>query len=339
MAFIHGIELARRFYTEAVQPLLQREFPGLPHAAALIGPGSEVLGFDTARSTDHDWGPRVQLFLSPGDDPPQLRDVLANRLPDSFAGWPRVRPVEVLDLGAYCVGRLGFDPRHGAGTHDWLSTPAQRLAEMTAGMVFHDDPGELTAIREALHWYPDDVWRFVLAGQWMRIGQEEPFVGRCGEVGDELGSAVVAARLARDIMRLCLLMARRYPPYSKWLGTAVARLPGVETIHDGLVSAVRAGTWTVRQAGLGQAYEATAGWHNALRLTPPLEPTVRPFHDRPFLVLGAARFATALQATVGDPALRALPSIGAVDQRVDSTDVLERPGLCRSGAHRLTHIA
>ncbi|HWD74857.1 MAG TPA: DUF4037 domain-containing protein, partial [Solirubrobacteraceae bacterium] len=47
--------------------------------------------------------------------------------------------------------------------------------------------------------------------------------GRCAEAGDELGSAVVTARLARDLMRLCLLMRRRYPPYSKWLGTAFAR--------------------------------------------------------------------------------------------------------------------
>jgi hypothetical protein len=311
MAFIPGIELAQRFYAEEVQPLLEREFRGLPHAAALIGPGSEVLGFDTARSTDHDWGPRVQLFLSPGDDPPQLRDLLANRLPDSFAGWPRVRPVEVLELGAYCVDLLGFDPRHGASTQHWLTTPAQRLAEMTAGAVFRDDTGELTAVRETLRWYPDDVWRFVLAGQWMRISQEEPFVGRCGEVGDELGSAVIAAGLARAVMRLCLLMARRYPPYSKWLGTAFARLPGVQAVHDGLTAAAHAGTWTARQAGLCQAYEATAARHNALGLTPPLDPTVRPFYDRPFLVLDAGRFATALQATVDDPALRAFP----VDQR------------------------
>jgi len=42
----------------------------------------------------------------------------------------------------------------------------------------------------------------VLACQWRRISQEEPFVGRCDEVVDELGSAVVAARLVRDLMRL-----------------------------------------------------------------------------------------------------------------------------------------
>jgi hypothetical protein len=332
MAFIPGVQLAERFYAEAVGPLLEREYPGLPHAAALIGPGSEVLGYDTARSTDHDWGPRVQLFLSPADlarHRPQLTRLFAERLPQTFEGWPRERPVEILDLGQLCTGRLGFDPRAGVSTRDWLTTPTQRLAEMTAGAVFRDDLGELTAVRERLHWYPDDIWRFVLAGQWMRIAQEEPFVGRCAEVGDDLGSAVVAARLARDVMRLCLLMARRYPPYSKWLGTAFARLPGIHTVHQGLIAALRAASPAGRQAGLCQAYEATAARHNALRLTPPLDPTVRPFYDRPFLVLDAGRFTTALQATISEPALRALPPIGAVDQMVDSTDVLERPPYSR----------
>jgi hypothetical protein len=43
------------------------------------------------------------------------------------------------------------------------------------------------------------------------FSQEKAFVGRCGEIADELGSAVVAARLIRDLMRLCLLIGRHYP--------------------------------------------------------------------------------------------------------------------------------
>jgi hypothetical protein len=59
--FVPGLQLSRAFYAEAVRPLLDEEFPGLRHAAARLGPGSEVLGFDTERSTDHDWGPRLEL--------------------------------------------------------------------------------------------------------------------------------------------------------------------------------------------------------------------------------------------------------------------------------------
>src|SRR5258708_32242427 len=64
--FIPGLALAGAFYEEVVRPLLDEAFPQLEHAAALLGAGSEVLGFDTERSTDHDWGPRLQLFVADG---------------------------------------------------------------------------------------------------------------------------------------------------------------------------------------------------------------------------------------------------------------------------------
>ena len=60
LTFVPGLELARQFYAEVVRPLLEQGAPGLRYSAALLGPGSEVLGFDSARSTDHDWGPRLQ---------------------------------------------------------------------------------------------------------------------------------------------------------------------------------------------------------------------------------------------------------------------------------------
>lgn len=57
--FMPGLELSRRFYREAVRPILDAEFPGLVHSAARIGGGSEVLALDTRRSADHEWGPRL----------------------------------------------------------------------------------------------------------------------------------------------------------------------------------------------------------------------------------------------------------------------------------------
>ena len=133
--------------------------------------------------------------------------------------------MEVAGLGAWLGGRLGFDPRDEVTLLDWLAIPAQRLAEFTTGAVFHDGPDELTAARAALAWYPHDLWLHLLACQWQRIGQEEAFPGRCAEAGDDLGSRIVTARLARDLTRLVLLMHRRYPPYSKWLGTALRACP------------------------------------------------------------------------------------------------------------------
>ena len=367
--FIPGLRLAREFYTDLVRPLLEEGFPHVPYAAALLGPGSEVAGFDSQRSTDHDWGPRLQVFLPDGDasadsdttardtpardsladgDAPLGGDtpadtgtgrqataitaMLADRLPETFRGYPVAFPVtrepgggarqrvEVASRKAWTTGLLGFDPGEGVTLLDWLATPAQRLAEFTNGEVFHDGPGDLTRARARLAWYPRDVWLHMLACQWQRIDQEEPFPGRCAEAGDDLGSAVVTARLARDMMRLCLLMHRRYPPYSKWLGTAFARIPGTAGLAASLTAAVTAGDWPSRQRHLRAASEAVAAMHNQLGLTPPLDTRTRPFHDRPYQVIGAARFTAALREAITDPQVRRLPLAGSVDQFTDSTD-------------------
>jgi len=65
--FVSGLDLSRCFFQEIVRPLLANAFPELRYAAALLGPGSEVLGFDTEMSIDHDWGPRLFIFLREED--------------------------------------------------------------------------------------------------------------------------------------------------------------------------------------------------------------------------------------------------------------------------------
>jgi hypothetical protein len=338
--FVPGIELSRAFYGEVVAPLV----PGVPHSAALIGPGSEVLAFDTARSADHDWGPRVLLFVAP-EAVTEVEAKVVAALPERFRGVATVfdyhgrpRPgVTVTDLGAWLVERLGFDPRAGVSLLDWLSAPWQSLAEVTRGEVFHDgldrdgldEGGGLEAARAALRWYPGDVWRYVLACQWRRIAQEEPFPGRCGEVGDELGSAVVGARLTREVMRLALLLRRRYPPYAKWLGSALARMPGSTELGESLGMAVAARSWRDRQEGLSAAYGRVAALQNRVALAERLDERVRGFHARPFEVIGGDRFAEALMSSVSDPVIRGLPVVGCVDQLSDSTDLLMVPGRAR----------
>ncbi|WP_232664395.1 DUF4037 domain-containing protein [Pseudonocardia sp. TRM90224] len=347
--FLPGLELSRAFYAEAVAPLLD----GLVHTAARVGSGSEVLGFDTERSADHEWGPRLQVFLSPTDAgrAAEISTMLAERLPRTFRGWsthfaetddpgighmsttdgPVDHRVEITDLGSWLVSRLAFDPRAGIDLLDWLATPTQALTEVTAGAVFHDGLGELEPVRAALRWYPPDVWRHALACQWARIAEEEAFVGRCGEVGDELGSAVVAARLTRDLIRLCLLIAREYPPYSKWLGSAFARIPVATTLTPHLRATLAATDWPARETHLAAAYETVARLQNTTRLpdgTPlcaDVDPATRPYHSRPFQVIMAGRFTDALRAAITDPEVQALPLTGTADQHLDNTNLLTKP--------------
>ncbi|MBI5668200.1 MAG: DUF4037 domain-containing protein [Chloroflexi bacterium] len=346
--FIPGLVLGELFYREAVMPILDRHFPGLPYAAALVGSGSEVLGYDTPMSTDHHWGPRLLLFLNEADYDrlrQNIHDVLAWQLPYTFRGYsthftppnpddngtqllqtissgPVNHRVEMLTLRQFFKSALDFDLDSDIEPADWLTFPQQRLLGITRGAVYHDDVG-LEAARARFTFYPRDLWLYLLASGWARIGQEEPFVGRTGSVGDDVGSQVLAARLCRDVIRLAFLMERQYAPYSKWLGTAFARLDCAPRLLPLLRGAMLAQTWHEREECLSPAYETLAQMHNALGVTEPLPTTVSPFFGRPFQVIHGDRFAAALQAAIEDETLRRLPLIGSIDQFSDSTDLLE----------------
>jgi hypothetical protein len=331
--FISGIELNRGFYNDVVAPIVA----SWTHSAALLGVGSDVLGYDTERSTDHGWGPRLAVFLA-APDVDAARAAIDASLPETYCGWPVKygwdnRPiahhVHVQTLEHWMRDHLGFDPSCNIATADWLVTPQQLLLEQVRGAVYNDGLGTLEPLREKLAYFPDDVWRWMLACQWQRVGQEEPFVGRTSELEDEIGSRILAARIARNVMQLWFLYERTYWPYTKWFGFAFGQLPGALSLRTHLDEAIDAPDFASRERALVAAYECVARRHNAAALTEPLDATVRPFHNRPFRVIGAERFAIACRATVPDEQLRALPLVGSIDQFVDSTDVLANPVVAR----------
>ena len=127
-------------------------------------------------------------------------------------------------------------------------------------------------------------------------------------------------------MRLAFLLERRYAPYSKWLGSAFRQLDAAAEIGPALGRTLDAAAFEAREAALTEAYEAIARRHNALGVTEPVEPTVRPFYSRPFLVIEATRFVAACLARVDDPILCALPLVGGIDQLADSTPMASPAG-------------
>jgi hypothetical protein len=352
--FIPGLKLSRLFYETEVKPILDQAFPHLRHSAALIGWGSEVLGFDTPISRDHHWGPRVLLFLSETDSPKwrdKVSEVLSNELPYSFKGYSTnfstpepngVRhPVRITSgpvnhmVNTYTVrslfqSRLGFDLKRRITTADWLSFPQQRLLELTGGEVYYDGLGQLLKARQRFEYYPRDIWLYMMAAQWTRISQEEAFVGRAGDVGDELGSQIVAARLVREIIKLSFLLERKYAPYSKWLGTAFSRLAIARDLSPILRRVLLAKTWKPREKWLSESYSLVARSHNALKITKPLSTKTTDYYHRPYSVIFAERFSKAIKQQIKDPSVRKISTdIGAIDQFTDSTNVIEDLALIR----------
>lgn len=327
--FVSGIELSGSFFDDLVRERADAVLGAERYAAALLGPGSEVLGLDSEVSTDHDWGPRVVLVVAESDVP--RADSLRVGLPDWYRGHslkfgenlerkPWTQPIYAVTVEALFMRFLGFNPLRGVSLLDWLSAPSNNLLMLTSGRVFHDGPGELTEARRVLHWYPDDLWVWMLGCQWNRISQEHAFVGRAAQADDALGGRVLTARLARDTIRLAFLVERRFAPYSKWLAKALRRLrcgPGL-TRH--LEAALATADPHDRQMSLAHAYAVVGEEVNALWPDLEVDCSPRGYFTRPSVIGPAGEFTGHLLDRVADPALNRLPKIGAADQVLDSTD-------------------
>ncbi len=347
-SFIPGKELSKNFYFDVVRPILESNYPGLTYSAGLLGSGSEILGFDTEMSTDHNWGPKLFLFLSEADldhHQANIHRVLGRELPYSYHGFPTHfeevagepgtdvmkttthRPinhrVSMINLDAFLRTYLGFNPDKAFTIADWLTIPEQKFRSIVDGAIFYDGLRALKPLQEKVSYYPPDIWLYLLSAGWQRIGQEEPFVGRTGLVGDDLGSALITARQVAHLMGLAFLIEKTYAPYSKWFGSAFALLPSASSLHPHFMGAIQAADWQEREHHLGQASLILVRMTNQLHITDPLLEHLYQFHDRPFYIVQGERIARQLWDAILDDAVKRLPfGVGKIDQITDSADIL-----------------
>jgi hypothetical protein len=333
--FEPGLSLARRFFEEEVTPLLARLAPGLRYGSALLGDGSEVLGYDTAISTDHEWGPRLLLFLSEEDFPAHAVTIVAaldQALPEYFNGWPTRFPDQDRPVGVDLDGRAACSAGHGVEVHtvrgwarrqlgadvgdrkptaaEWLALDEQLLLSVTEGAVFRDDLEELQPFRRSLAWFPRDIQLLKMARLWENAAAEMPFVGRAGDVGDDIGSRLICARLAEVVMRLCFLIDERYAPYTKWFGSAWSKLPSAVDLAPHLVAALQADAWQTREAALGAAFMSLGQHQLEADIPGAIDPVLKSYFSRPYTVVNADAMAGALRKAIRDPLLRGVREEG-----------------------------
>jgi hypothetical protein len=343
---LKGLELAERFFFEIVEPLLRENYPDLLYTCGLLGNGSEVLGFDDEISTDHHWGPRLQILLSEKvyyNLHTEVANFFATNLPPEFMGysthWSPPDPedsgtqllqsheggkinhrIEIFSLNSYLNKVLSISYIDFEFT-DWLIIPEQKLLEFTSGKVFRDDSGELTAFREKLKYYPDDVLRLKLIGCWDYIHQESPFVGRTGAKGDDLGSRIITTRLVRMLIKIAFLLERKYPPYSKWLTHGFNLLPNIEELKILLEKALITSEWRERENSLCEAISILIDKQNKLSLTKPLSLKPEQFHGRDIKIINIETVVKALWGGLNIK-MKSKLQIGGIDQFVDNTLIL-----------------
>jgi len=261
--FLKGLDLCESFFNECALPIIRRHHPDLQFSAGLMTAGSQILGYDDIVSTDHGWGPGFMLFLNERDM--RLRDELLDIFVKNLSldhEWFRahysspdngLRYAEFMASGHVASGIWictidevidGYIRGMPQSDMEWLAISEHRLLGLTAGKLFIDMLN-ISEVRAKLSFYPRDVKLYLIASQWSVIAEEQAFVKRTGDRGDELGSRIICARIAERLMRLCFLYKDRYAPYSKWFGTAFKRL-SVGNIHDEIDAALSANTITER---------------------------------------------------------------------------------------------
>jgi hypothetical protein len=345
--FIKGLDLSQMFFEEVVKKIIMNDFPNLKFDAALIGPGSEILGFDDIVSTDHHWGPRVQIFLSDDDYPKykgELNLILREKLPYTFQGysvnWNEPDPndsnnqflkeinsglvnhrIEINSVNNYLYDNLAISNLDLTDI-DWLLIPEQKLVEFTSGKIFYSGLRDLADARSKLNYYPFNVWIFKLISEWDHIAEEMAFIGRTGSIGDDLGSRIEASRMVRHIIRLALVLNRIYIPYPKWLTTKFNCLEFNHNLSKLLLKILNTNNWREREDLLCQAYLILLDKQNSLNVTPILHLTPQRFFSRDIRVIEVKKITKELKKILKPPLSEIKYPIGSIDNFIDDTHIL-----------------
>jgi len=240
-----GLELSRAYFEEYGLPMLKEQFPALlPYVCAgLTGSGSECFGFDDTLSADHDFEPGFCLFL-PGEDVVSRRDAFLlerayDKLPREFMGFRRdlMGPVGgsrrgVLRTAEYFMDKAGA-PDGKLSIAQWLSTPDYALAEAVNGEIFLDGLGEVTAIRERLRHYPEDIRKKKLAANLLLMAQSGQYnYARCVGHGETGAAQLAVYEFVRHGMQAVFLLNDTYMPYYKWSFRAMRALPKLSLLAE-----------------------------------------------------------------------------------------------------------
>lgn len=240
---MNGLELSRAFFEEYGRPMLKAQFPDLMPflAAGLFGGGSECFGYDDDVSRDHDFEPGFCLFL-PEEAVVDRRTAFLleraySKLPRTFGGVSRpvLQPVGGARHGVFRTTdyfqKLIGSPDGLLNLREWLSLPEQALAEATNGELYFDSLGEVTRIRSALRFFPEDVRCKKLAGHLLLMEQAGQYnYARCLSHGETGAAQLAAGEFVSSAMSAVFLLNRRYQPYYKWRFRALRELENLSEL-------------------------------------------------------------------------------------------------------------
>lgn len=246
------IEQDRRFYEKQIAPMIHADFTAYEKriAVGVVGEGSDCFGYDDEISRDHDFGIGVCLWIT-DDDAQCIGEQLQKRYQEMLFEWIHKNP-EILSspeiLSKYLVQRrgvmtirkfyetiLGFriDPANPTVNNAaWFYTDEWKFAAATNGIVFCDELGQFSSIRNAiLQYYTEKVWRMRLTNELHEFSAAmQANYARCMARGDLIASNFCKTRSIDAAMNILFLLRRTFAPYYKWKFRAFRELDGSEEL-------------------------------------------------------------------------------------------------------------
>ena len=324
LSFIKGLELNNGYFTDTVKPLIDKNFPNLQYSASLLGYGSDVLGYDNETSMDHNWGPRLQIFIENKALIPELDNLFKMELPFRYKGFPtnfsdpaydgvqrmefkENRPInhliQIETPEGYFKSRYSISYLGNFSYNDWLTFTDQNLLEITSGKIFLDGLN-INKLRNELGFYPLDICKLRMAVLWDYVWNKEAFIGRAIEINDFIGLKINASRIINYLIKILFYLENKYIPYSKWFGYAFKELEIFDSINGIIVEALRENDPIKIENYLCEIYEMVIEEHNKHPKLPHIKNKTRNYFNRPYKVIFAENIVQELIESIQDNEVR-----------------------------------
>ena len=189
---------------------------------ALVGVGSECLGFDDEISEDHDFSSRCQLFLDDSDYKTYKSDLESSlkifcKDLESLTSNLKDVNIEIMPISNFYKYYTLFE--NGPKTEsEYRKVPMDLLCVATNGKVFLDNLGKFSEIRNRLlNFYPEDIRLKKIAFQLNKMAQSGQYnYSRMIKRGDTVAANIAQGEFVKHYLEFVHLLNKKYMPFYKW---------------------------------------------------------------------------------------------------------------------------
>ena len=347
-----GLDLCRRYFFECVKPIIEEKYSLIKdyYSCALIGWGSDVLGNDDEYSRDHEWGPRLLIFVDEEHKYAisKLETILNEHIPVDFLGYgtrfafdddgiriPLYTNEGVINIDFYIYDEyienfLGVVAPES--DLDWLCVPENKLLEITSGEIFYDANDTLQEkLQVYKNYYPLNVWKYRIAYLWESISWDIDTIGLSRKRGNSISEKMAIYKTVFPLIKLISAYNRKYSPsYCKHIGTEFYKLPHVSDKTGFLLEeCLKTDDVLTVKSNLEKTIEIIIKFHNSYSELPDicLEKS-KPIYGRGFWDIDCQKIAGTIHESIHGE-LKEVPLHGAADQFVTNEDFLVFPELLK----------